>query len=50
MSGEQKYKDGDGLHWSAESSNAQEIMFFTDCAQVYKCRLNDFDDTKASVL
>jgi DNA gyrase subunit A len=50
MSGEQKYKEGDALRWSAETSNRAEILFFTDRAQVYKCRLSDFDDTKASVL
>ncbi len=50
MSGEQKYKDGDGLCQSFESSNRAEIMFFTDRCQVYKSRLSDFDDTKASVL
>lgn len=50
MGGELKYKDGDGLSWSAETSNCAEIMFFTDKCQVYKCRLSDFDDTKASVL
>ena len=50
MGGELKYKDGDGLSWSAETSNCAEIMFFTDQCQVYKSRLSDFDDTKASVL
>ncbi|MEG1593740.1 MAG: DNA gyrase subunit A, partial [Oscillibacter sp.] len=50
MGGELKYKDGDALAWSAETANSAEIMFFTDRAQVYKSRLSDFDDTKASVL
>ena len=50
MSGEQKFKEDDALRQSVETSNAQEIMFFTDKCQVYKTRLNEFDDTKASVL
>ena len=50
MSGEQKYKEGDGLRQSFETTSASEIMFFTDKCQVYKTRLSEFDDTKASVL
>ena len=50
MSGEQKYKEGDGLRQSFESTSAAEIMFFTNQCQVYKTRLSEFDDTKASVL
>ena len=50
MSGEQKYKDGDGLRQSFETASNAEIMFFTDQHQVYKTRLGEFDDTKASVL
>ena len=50
MSGEQKYKEGDGPRQSFETTNSAEIMFFTDKCQVYKARLSDFDDTKASVL
>jgi DNA gyrase subunit A len=50
MSGEQKFKDGDGLRQTFETTNSAEIMFFTDRCQVYKTRLSDFDDAKASVL
>ena len=50
MNAEQKYKEGDALAQSAEASNAAEVMFFTDKCQVYKTRLSDFDDTKASAL
>lgn len=50
MSGEQKYKEGDGpfLHW--EGSNRDELLVFTDRQQCYKTRLSDFDDSKASLL
>ena len=50
MNAEQKYKEGDALAQSFEPSNAAEVMFFTDRCQVYKSRLSDFDDTKASAL
>lgn len=41
MSGEQKFKEDDALSMSVESSNAAELMFFTDKAQVYKTRASD---------
>ena len=50
MSGEQKYKEGDSLRRTMELSNRSELLVFTDACQVYKCRLSDFDDSKASVL
>ena len=50
MSGEQKFKEGDALLFSQETSNNQELLVFTDRCQVYKCRLSDFEDSKASVL
>ena len=50
MSGEQKFKEDDALSVSVESSNAAELMFFTDHAQVYKTRASDFADGKASLL
>ncbi|WP_298022663.1 DNA topoisomerase (ATP-hydrolyzing) subunit A [uncultured Dysosmobacter sp.] len=50
MSSEQKFKEGDGLRQSFDTTSAAEIMFFTDRCQVYKTRLTEFDDTKASVL
>ena len=50
MSGEQKFKEDDALRVSVESSNAAELMFFTDRAQVSKTRASDFADGKASQL
>ena len=50
MSGEQKFKEGDGLRQSFEATSAAEIMFFTNQCQVYKTRLSEFDDSKASLL
>ena len=50
MSGEQKYKEGDGPFLQWEASNRDELLVFTDRQQCYKTRLSDFGDTKASVL
>ena len=50
MSGEQKYKEGDGPSQQWEANNRDEIIIFTDRQQCYKARLSDFEDTKASVL
>ena len=50
MSGEQKYKDGDGPKLSFESTNRAELLVFTDRQRVYKTKLSDFADTKASAL
>ena len=50
MSGEHKYKEGDRLTASFESSNSREVLFLTDRQQMYKCRVADFEDMKASAL
>lgn len=50
MSGEQKLKETDAVILHLESSNAVELLFFTDRQQVYKTRASEFDDTKASLL
>lgn len=50
MSGEHKLKENDEIVSHIESSNAAELLFFTDKQQVYKARACDFDDSKTSVL
>ena len=50
MSGEQKIKEGDSLLTEIECSNKDELLFFTNQCQVYKAKVDDFADTKASVL
>ncbi len=50
MSGEQKFKEGDSLAYSQESTNRAELLVFTDKFQCYKTRLSDFEDGKASLL
>ncbi len=50
MSGEQKFKEGDALRQSFETTNAAELLFFTDRRQVYKTRASEFGETKASAL
>lgn len=50
MSGEQKLKEGDKMLPEIECSNKDELLFFTNRQQVYKSKVDDFVDTKASVL
>ncbi|NLT14044.1 MAG: topoisomerase IV [Clostridiales bacterium] len=50
MGGEQKYKENDGPFLSFESQNKNDLLVFSDKQQVYKVRVRDFEDTKASVL
>ncbi len=50
MSGEHKLKEGDSLFRTVETTNRQELLFFTNMGNVYKTRASEFGDTKASVL
>lgn len=50
MGGEQKLKEGDTIAFSIESSNKADILFFSDKAQVYKTKVSQFTDMKASGL
>ncbi len=50
MSGEQKVKEGDRIIRVEETTNAKDLLFFTDKCQVYKARISDFEDSKASLL
>ena len=43
-----KLKEGDAIIYEAEVHNKDELMFFTNQAQVYFARVSDFDLTKAS--
>ena len=49
MSGEQKLKENDEITMTVETTNNTELLFFTDRCQVYKAKVSDFADTKASV-
>jgi DNA gyrase subunit A len=50
MNAEQKYKEDDGPRLAFPSSNRSDLLVFTDRQQVYKARLRDFEDAKASAL
>ncbi len=50
MSGEQKFKEGDSLSFSRETTNKAELLVFTDQHQCYKTKLSEFEDSKASLL
>ncbi len=50
MSGEQKLKEGDSIVFAQELTGKTDLLFFTDKHQVYKSCVNDFADTKASLM
>lgn len=50
MGKEHKYKENDVPFLEFESSNKSELLVFTNKQQVYKTRVADFEDTKASNL
>ena len=50
MGGSQKLKDGDEISQTFETTNAKELLFFSNKCQVYKTKISSFDDSKASVL
>lgn len=43
-------KDGDEIICTIETDNNAELVFFTDRAQVYRAKVSDFDQVKASVM
>lgn len=49
MSGEQKLKDNDAIVTTLETTTNSDLLFFTNKCQVYKAKLYEFSDTKASV-
>ena len=50
MSSVHKLKEGDRITQTIETTNNRDVLFFTDKAAVYKAKVSDFADTKASVL
>lgn len=48
MSNAHKFKEGDELRQTIESTNSKELLFFTNQHQVYKTRASEFEDTKIS--
>jgi len=47
---EQALKDGDEIVATVDCDNQSELIFFTNSAQLYKARVADFDNVKASSL
>lgn len=43
-------KDGDEIICTIETDNNAELVFFTDRAQIYRAKVSDFDQVKASVM
>ena len=49
-SGEQKLKDDDFIMQEQETRNKADLLLFSDKGQVYKLKIHDLPDTKASQL
>ncbi|MBR2312800.1 MAG: topoisomerase IV [Clostridia bacterium] len=47
---EQKLKEGDSINQIFDAENRDNLLIFTDKAQVYRVAVNDFDTTKASAM
>lgn len=47
---EQKLKEGDSVAQAIDATNADELLFFSDRAQVYKAKVADFDCCRAAEL
>ena len=45
---EQKVKDGDAVVFSEQTDTLSELIFFTDKCKVFKAKVSDFDNCKAS--
>ncbi len=50
MGGEHKLKESDEIFQSFETTNNNDLLFFTNKHQVYKAKASEFADSKASVL
>ena len=47
---EHRFKEGDSLLQSCETTNASEVIFFTDKCRLYRAKVSDFENTKASAM
>ena len=45
---EQKLKEGDFVIYEEDTDNRGDVLFFTDKAQIYRAKVDDFDLTKPS--
>lgn len=50
MSGAHKLKENDFITIELDSTNAAELLFFSDRCQTYKSRASEFEDSKTSLL
>ena len=47
---EQRFKEGDSLRQVFDAENKDEIIFFTDHGQMYRTKVSEFENVKASVM
>lgn len=47
---EHKLKEGDEIAFTYDTTNNSELMFFTDKCKVYRAKVSEFENTKASAM
>ena len=47
---EHKFKDGDSLAYTFDTTNSAELIFFSDKCRMYRAKVAEFENTKASAL
>lgn len=47
---EHKLKDGDEIAFAYDTTNNSELIFFTDKCKVFRTKVSDFENTKASAM
>ncbi len=47
---EQRFKEGDSLHQIFDAENRDDVIFITDHCQMYRAKVSDFENTKASAM
>ncbi len=47
---EHKLKDGDEIAFSEDTTNNADLVFFSDKSKVYRIRVSEFENTKASAM
>ena len=47
---EHKFKDGDSLAYTFDTTNTAELIFFSDKCRMYRAKVSEFENTKASAM
>ncbi len=47
---EHKFKEGDSLAYTFDTTNSAELIFFSDKCRMYRAKVSEFENTKASAM